>query len=63
MRPRLLLGGVMSALRKPFLFLLFVLLATPGQAVEQTYGNQPVLWEFFDYVTTTPRSSAWLSCH
>jgi hypothetical protein len=40
----------MSALRKLSLFLLLFLLAVPGHAVEQTYGNQPVLWEFFDYV-------------
>jgi hypothetical protein len=40
----------MSALRKPSLFLFLLLVVAPGHAVEQTYGNQPVLYEFFDYV-------------
>jgi hypothetical protein len=40
----------MAALRKPFLLLMFVLLATPGHATQSRYGDEPVLWEFFDYV-------------
>jgi hypothetical protein len=42
----------MAALRKPSLFLIFVLLllGVPGHASQTRYGDQPVLWEFFDYV-------------
>jgi hypothetical protein len=39
----------MAGLRKPSLFLMFVLVAIPGHATQSRYGDEPVLWEFIDY--------------
>src|SRR5687768_12209336 len=50
MRSRLPFGGVMTALRRPSLLLLFVLLPTPGHGSETIPTNQRNPAEFVDYV-------------